>query len=114
MPIRRLAILSCGLVLALGACGPFPQADAAMGREGASAPAPDLLPIDDLLAQAQGGGPGVASAAASDGALAARVAALNARAAALRRPVTDPATRARLGRAVPDAAALVASPRPSG
>lgn len=110
MTIRILTIIRCGVVLALTACAPFPVVDASVSRARADAPAPDLLPIDDLLARAGS----TASPVADDAGLDGRVAALKARAAALRRPITDPATRARLGRAIPVPPRSVASATPSG
>jgi len=110
MPVRIQTILCCGMLLLLVACAPFPAVEAAVDQARADAPAPDLLPIDELLAQAGSG----SSAQTADAGLTARVAALRARAAALRGPITDPATRARLGRAIPVASRAVASPAPSG
>lgn len=87
-PLRPL--LPC--LLALAACAPMPRIDTpeAVGRGAA----PVILPLDDLLRQAQ---PGLAAAAlASESSLNARAAALRARAALMRGPVNDPETRARL------------------
>ena len=61
------------LFLLLTACSQFPQVDAASTATG---PAPALLPMDQLIAQADQSMPGAP--------LAAEVAALQARAAALR------------------------------
>lgn len=82
------------LMLALAACTPMP--DFAAFPEGSPAPAPSLMPIDQLLATAAT--PPKAEARASD--LSARAARLRARAAAMRGPVEDPATRARLLQAI--------------
>lgn len=56
-------------------------------------PAPEIAPLDGLLAQVPQ--PGDATATDPTG-LSARAAALQARAAAMRGPVADPATRERL------------------
>lgn len=63
------------LFLLLTACSQFPQVDAASTAVG---PAPALLPMDQLIAQTDQSMPGDP--------LAAEVAALQARAAALRNP----------------------------
>lgn len=79
----------------LAGCGSFPEVDAVQARIGGGA-APQLVPIEGLIAQA---GPGRATAAARDG-LAGRAAGLRARAAAMRGPVHSPAVRARLAAAI--------------
>lgn len=90
-PALRAA--ACAAVLGIAACaqapqsGPLPQA---------TGPAPALVPLQDLLAQADGTPVAEPSAAA----LAARSARLQARAALMRGPVHDPATRARLATAI--------------
>ncbi|MDN5787011.1 hypothetical protein [Pseudorhodobacter sp.] len=89
------AFFLCALCFCLGSCSRFPDLGATRGGS-ATGPAPHLVPIDGLLAQA---GPGRATAAARDG-LAARAVGLRARAAAMRGPVHSPATRARLKAAV--------------
>jgi len=94
MRLALSPLLLC-LGLGLGACGDFPQVEAAhagLSRD----EAPRLVPIEGLIAQAT---PGRATAAARDG-LAARAAGLRARAAAMRGPVQSPATRARLAAAI--------------
>lgn len=91
---RRLASLAA--VLSLAGCTTFPALDAAVSQRPDPGPAPELLPIDSLLA-ATGG----ARLDAADGAaLAARAARLRARAALMRGPVLDPETRARLAAAI--------------
>ena len=74
--------------LAVTSCGPWPdpQFDDTAAR---AAPFPLLVPIDTLVSQAP-------ATAAPDGPPASRIAALNARAARLRGPVVDSATRARM------------------
>lgn len=66
------------LALTLAACGTFPELDARLDDADRTAPWPDLVPVAPLLAEA--GAPG--EAAPDD--LAARLAALQARADALR------------------------------
>lgn len=74
MPFRSLV---CATGLAAAACAPFPEVAA---QSGAPGPYPSILPIDQLLAQADAGwiDPG------QD--LSARAASLKARAAALDAP----------------------------
>lgn len=86
----------------LAGCGNFPEVDAAQARV-ASGVAPQLVPIEGLIAQA---GPGRATAAARDG-LAVRAAGLRARAVAMRGPVHSPLVRARLAAAIATHPALV-------
>lgn len=86
-------------LLGLVGCGDFPEVEA----RAASGFAPELVPIEGLIAQAT---PGGASVGARD-ALAGRAAGLRARAAAMRGPVHSPATRARLAKAVAAYPALV-------
>lgn len=83
-------ILPILLALTLAGCAPLP--DFAAFPETAAAAPPSLMPMDQLLAQA-GSAPRAEAAAQS---LSARAARLRARAALMRGPVTDPATRARL------------------
>jgi hypothetical protein len=93
-PHRSSFLLMLALSAGLAACatipeiGPFPAAT--------SGPPPALLPLDDLLAQAAVPG----RAEPVSGALAARAARLRARAALMRGPVHDPATRDRLALAI--------------
>lgn len=90
---HRFALLFC---LALAACAEMP--DLALPAAPASGAAPRILPLDDLVAQARLDPPGTAVAAPAP--LMGRAAALRARAAAMRGPVNDPATRARLAAAI--------------
>lgn len=95
MPLPSSSRLLSGLLaLALAGCTPLP--DFAAFPEGADAPPPALLPIDRLLA----GTDAPAMAEAQGQGLSARAARLRARAALMRGPVHDPATRARLAAAV--------------
>ena len=90
-----LPLVLCFLA-AVGGCGGFDQIDAIQAQTGRGGTAPQLVPIEGLIAQA---GPGRATASAAGG-VAARAAALRARAKAMRGPVHNPATRARLAAAV--------------
>lgn len=92
----RPALFAFAICAVLGACATFPEVDAAQARLATNQPAPQLVPIEGLIAQA---GPGRASEAAST-ALAARAANLRARSRAMRGPVHSPATRARLAAAI--------------
>ncbi|MFC2968379.1 hypothetical protein [Acidimangrovimonas pyrenivorans] len=92
--MRRLIVLAC-LVGTVTGCTGFPDLDTAISAETRAAPYPALLPLDALLA----GGDGTATAEAG-ATLTARAAALRARARALRGPVIDETTRARLAAAV--------------
>lgn len=80
------------LLLALSACTQFPQIDGLAAPTGAAPPA--LVPIETLFAQAD--------ARPADRAvpLPARAARLKARAALMRGPILDPATRERLAAAI--------------
>jgi hypothetical protein len=83
----------CLALIAPGGCTDFPE----MGRvPSIQATAPDLLPMDRLLAQV--GTPRATPAVADT--LAGRAARLRARAALMQAPVMDPATRARLQAAI--------------
>lgn len=84
--------LILALTLALSACASFPELDARLDAADRNAPWPELVPTSQLIAAA--GAPGAPAASAD---LAARIAALDARAAALRGPVIDPAEAVRLG-----------------
>ncbi|QCO56632.1 hypothetical protein EOK75_12455 (plasmid) [Pseudorhodobacter turbinis] len=84
------------LFAALGGCGGFDQLDAIQSQPASGGAAPQLVPIEGLIAQA---GPGRATASARDN-VAGRAAGLRARAKAMRGPVHSPATRARLAAAV--------------
>ncbi len=86
------------LFLLLVACTPFPDPGgrlSAARNEGAGE-APALIPVGELLARADR----IAVSEAIPRTIAARVASLQARAARLRGPVVDGATRARMARGV--------------
>lgn len=84
--------------LLMAACATFPEVDRAVSASGTQAggAVPVLVPLEGLLAQAA---PGRATDASRD-AVAGRAAGLRARAAAMRGPVQDAATRARLAAAI--------------
>ena len=82
------------LLLLLAGCAEFPALDARIPPGEADAPPPALMPLDALLAAADARA-GSAPPAPGGG----RVAALDARAAALRGPVLTEAERARLAEA---------------
>lgn len=73
--MRRVVILA----IALSACSTFPELDVRLEDSDRAAPWPDLVPVETLLAAA-----GPADTEAPTGDLAARLAALRARADALR------------------------------
>lgn len=78
----RLHVLAGIAVLWLGACSPLPDTGAASSAEAEVSQAPTrLLPLDDILAQADA----LAQGGAGTGSIEARLAALRARAALLRR-----------------------------
>ena len=81
--------------LLLAACAEFPELDRAVPASATQGPYPDLVPIATIL-----DGPAPVATPAVVAGLQGRVAALRARAARLRGPVFDPATRARLRRGV--------------
>jgi hypothetical protein len=83
-------IPALALLCILTGCAEFPELDASPPSSGAAPPV--LVPLDSLLDQT------AASALAPD--LAPRAARLKARAALMRGPVMDPATRARLASAI--------------
>lgn len=83
--------------LFLSACAQFPRIDAMPPVSGG--PPPELVPIAGLLAQADTPPSGRAVP------LPARAARLRARAALMRGPILDPATRDRLAAAIRDGAA---------
>lgn len=80
----------CLCLCLLPGCAPFPQIAGVDTSQSAQAPFPQLVPIGTVLAAAPQGAP----PAATD--LNNRIAALQARAAQLRAPVVDAATRARM------------------
>lgn len=89
MPHTAHPLLILALCLALAACAAVPDLGPQPASSGA---APQILPLDGLLAEAQGSQITVAMGPA----LAARAARLRARAAVMRAPVADSVMRARL------------------
>lgn len=85
--------LLCFALIAPGGCADFPDLGSVPSAETI---APDLLPMDRLLAQV---GTPIATPAVAN-TLAGRAARLRARAALMQAPVMDPATRARLQAAI--------------
>lgn len=79
------------LVAFLTACAQFPALDEVVSDADLTDPFPALIPLAPLIAQADALA-GVQAADGADG----RIAALNARATALRGGIIDPATRARM------------------
>lgn len=92
--MSRAALLIC---LALTGCTQFPELDAVVSASAKSAAYPRLQPLDGVLAQANAS---TTDATAVRGSLAARVAALRARAARMRGPIIEPAIRARMNAAL--------------
>ena len=97
--MNRLPELLPALLLTLAAgCATLPDFGVAGGPGGPPLPAgdyPRILPIEALLAQADG----MVLDAGHAAAVVSRAAGLRARAAALRRPVIEPATRVRMAAA---------------
>lgn len=90
--MHRGTYLSVFFVALLSACSQFPELDEDISREARRAPFPDLVPVEDLRA-------GLQTARITDETqttLEARVAALRARAARLKRTVIDRNSRNRL------------------
>jgi len=95
MPLRTCLLLALTVTIAFG-CTRFPALDARISAQARAADFPRLLPMTQLMAgvsEAQ-----IVDATSAD--LAARMARLRARAARLRGPVIDPASRARLMAAI--------------
>ncbi|MDQ2093275.1 hypothetical protein [Rhodalgimonas zhirmunskyi] len=94
---RRPALILCFLLpLWSAGCGDFPELDARLGPADQTADYPKLVPFGPILAQA-----GEVTVAQSDvEGVAGRAAALRARAARMRGPIIDRATRARMRRGV--------------
>lgn len=88
-PIRRLPPKSVILCIALAACAQVP--DLGLATTDRNTAFATLIPLGPLIAQADALANGQ-SPASADG----RIAGLNARAAALRGAIIDPATRARM------------------
>jgi hypothetical protein len=98
MPPARPLFLS---LMLLAGCADAPSLDGRISAAAAAAPYPQLQPLAPLLAQAAlPGRITPASTVQMDG----NTAGLRARAAALRGPVVDAATRARMQRAIARAA----------
>lgn len=90
-----MRLIALVLVLGIGGCAQFPELEGLVDDATRSAPYPDLVPLGPILSRADAGAP-----ARDPGAgVLARAAALEARAARLRGPVIDAATRARMARA---------------
>ncbi|WP_189369723.1 hypothetical protein [Tateyamaria omphalii] len=89
--MRATTALIC---LTLTACTQFPELDNTISPEVGASEFPALVPLEPLLA---GSAPVVSDPVQTSDALAARVAALRARARALQQQsIVDPATRARM------------------
>ena len=103
-PMRLVLACSLAVCLALlsglGACTQFPELDGTVAPTDADAPAPDLVPLAPLLAQANQGSDTASAAQSAQTALTPRLAALRARADRLRGPVIPAAIRARMLRGV--------------
>lgn len=80
--MSRQILIALGLFCAVAACTQFPELDAAVSEEAKNAPPPDFRPSDELLAAAAR--PEAEPDVETDEELAARAAALQARAARLR------------------------------
>lgn len=93
--LRMLPALAIFAALLAG-CSDFPELDNAVSPTARKAGYPDLLPIDQLIVGAQE----VQITEETVSTLRSRIARLNARAARLRGPVIDAATRARMRTAI--------------
>ena len=93
---RALTCL-CSLLIVLTACARFPDLDGAISDRARNAEFPQFMAMDLLLGTAFAG---AESAQAEGASLAARAARLRIRAAAMRRPVVDRRTRARMAAAL--------------
>jgi hypothetical protein len=92
-PMSRNLLIACTMALVLSGCADVPDLDGRISAQAAAAPYPTLQPLAPLLAQAAAPARVTpATTAAVDG----DAAALRARAAALRGPVVDADTRARM------------------
>lgn len=85
-PIRLLVLIS-----ALAGCSEFPELSQAVSARARNAAYPQILPLDQLLASLPATAPG-----RETGTLAARAAALRARARQMAGPVVDATTRTRM------------------
>lgn len=90
MPPHRALLCLC---LVLVGCGGMPDLASPAPPAG---PAPEIAPLDGLLAQVPPPGNATATDPTDPTGLSARAAALQARATKMRGPVADPATRERL------------------
>lgn len=99
---RAIAVI---FVLTLG-CAQFPELDRTIDEAARAAPIPELQPLGPLLAQADSAASNSQITPASVAALDDRIAGLRNRAADLRRPVIEPAIRARMRRGVAVPAAI--------
>ncbi len=90
-----MRLIRFSFCLGLAACTQFPELADSEGPEVAAAPYPRLLSVEELAMA-----PAAVTTPELRGSLLARVARLEARAARLRGPVIDRATRARLARGV--------------
>lgn len=92
MPTRNAALMIS--LMGLIACGDIPQVGGAQAEAARNAPYPDLVRLDTLLTAQQNTPTRItpASIATSND----RIAQLRARAARLRGPVIDPATRSQM------------------
>lgn len=98
----RLIVLIA--IAGLGACADFPTIDGTLDDAAKAADFPKLLPLDPLLAQVDTFGAQITPA--SEATFSNRLATLRNRAANLRGPVVDAATRARMQRGVAIPAAI--------
>jgi len=90
--MHRLAAAFALTAITLAGCSNFPELDAAITPTARQAGYPSLMPLDQLIAGAEQ----VQITEQTLTTLQGRVNGLNARAARLRRPVIDSATRARM------------------
>lgn len=86
------SVVAIGLAVFLGGCAAFPDLNGTIPPEMERADFPRLVPVEPLLA----GQPADRITPETETAMAARVAALKARASRLRRTVVDTGTRARM------------------
>lgn len=85
MPFRPFLVLA-SLLLGLTACNDWPEIEVPGAAQSEALSWPRLLPLTPILSQANATVP-------DEGLTAARIASLEARAGAIRRPVIDPQTR---------------------
>lgn len=94
--MKRVAII-IGFVLTLAGCSDFPELDGAVAPGLERAAYPRLVPVEPLIAGAQD----TQITDETEAGIAARVAALRARAARLRGSIVDDGTRERMRAGVP-------------